>query len=101
MGSTFWAHSGTKDDTRDRQELAGHVRFVDSMAQSIAGPIGVEKAPFCAGQLHDLGKNHPTFQRWSLRADVRIDHSTAVGAILLRHNAPRYDGRRRIERERE
>ncbi len=74
---------------RDWQELSENLRSVAGMASVAARPLGLEKAAFCAGLLHDLGKYHPTFQRRIEGADVRIDHSTAGGAIVRREAGPR------------
>ena len=92
VSKMFWAHSGTPGDTRDWQVLAEHLRAVAEIASVTASPLGLKRAAFCAGLLHDLGKYHPTFQRRIMGADVRIDHSTAGGAILRREVAPRDDG---------
>jgi CRISPR-associated endonuclease/helicase Cas3 len=89
---SFWAHSGTPGDTRNWQELPEHLYAVAELASEAARPLGLERAAFCAGLLHDLGKYNATFQRRIMGADVRIDHSTAGGAILRREAAPRDEG---------
>lgn len=89
MVGPFWAHSGTAGDTRDWQGLADHLRSVARIAWGVAGPLGLGNAASCAGLLHDLGKYHPDFQRRILGESVRIDHSTAGGAILWRESGRR------------
>ena len=84
MKGSFWAHSGFDVARRDWQGLAEHLRSVACIAGESARPLGLEKAAYCAGLVHDLGKYHPDFQRRLTGAAITVDHSTAGGAILLR-----------------
>jgi len=84
---TFWAHSGSPGDRSDWQELAAHLLAVARIAADSAERLGLGRAARCAGLLHDLGKYHPDFQRRLAGAAVRVDHSTAGGAVLLREAA--------------
>ncbi|HRW16525.1 CRISPR-associated endonuclease Cas3'' [Amaricoccus sp.] len=95
MTLTFLAHSASLNSTCNGQPLTEHLRAVAGMAAEGARPLGIERAAHCVGLLHDLGKYHPDFQRRLAGAAVRVDHSTAGGAILLREA----DARDRIAAE--
>ena len=61
MSRTFWAHSGTPDNRLDWQDLAEHLRAVAEIASDLGEPLGIGRAGFRAGLMHDLGKYHPSF----------------------------------------
>ena len=79
----FWAHSGTPGDVGDSQPLVLHLQAVARLAQERAAALGLGRAAFCAGLLHDLGKYHPDVQRRIAGAEIRVDHSTAGAAVLM------------------
>ena len=79
----FWAHSGTSEDHHDWQPLVAHLRQVAALAEERGQPLGLGRAAALAGLLHDLGKYAPEVQRRIAGADIRVDHSTAGGAVLL------------------
>ena len=81
-GGRFFAHSGSPGDKGDWQGLPEHLRAVAELAASFASIIGLEKAAYLAGLLHDLGKYDPAFQRKLEGVQLRVDHSTAGAAIL-------------------
>lgn len=53
---------------------------VAQLAAEFALPIGLERAAYLAGLLHDLGKYTPAFQARIAGADIAVDHSTAGAA---------------------
>lgn len=79
----YFAHSGPTDDRSDWQRLDDHAICVARLAADFAAPIGLERAAYLAGLLHDLGKYTPAFQTRLAGADTAVDHSTAGAAQVL------------------
>ncbi len=76
----FYAHSGQRRDLGDWQRLDEHAHNVARLAAKFAAPIGLERAAYLAGLLHDLGKYTPAFQARLAGAGEGVDHSTAGAA---------------------
>lgn len=76
----FFAHSGKSNDRSDWQRLDEHARNVAALAAQFATPIGLERAGYLAGLLHDLGKYTPAFQERLTGSQELVDHSTAGAA---------------------
>ncbi|MCA0256034.1 MAG: CRISPR-associated helicase Cas3' [Proteobacteria bacterium] len=79
----WYAHSGRDEAKGDWQALSDHLVSVATLAGEMGKPLGIEKAAFFAGLLHDLGKYNPDFQKRLEGRDIRVDHSTAGAQILL------------------
>ncbi|MDH4412048.1 MAG: CRISPR-associated helicase Cas3' [Rhizobium sp.] len=79
----YYAHSGTPGDKSDWQGLRDHLLAVAKLAADMAAPLGLERAAYLAGLMHDLGKYTADFQKRLAGADIRVDHSTAGAAALL------------------
>ena len=73
----FFAHSGRLPDRGDWQLLDDHALCVARLAAEFAAPIGLQRAAYLAGLLHDLGKYTPAFQERLAGSDIAVDHSTA------------------------
>ena len=78
-----YAHSGTPGDRSDWQILSDHLAQVGALARQRADPLGLRTCAEVLGELHDLGKYDPAFDRRLGNENVRVDHSTAGGAKLL------------------
>ncbi|MEG9883522.1 MAG: CRISPR-associated endonuclease Cas3'' [Hyphomicrobiales bacterium] len=78
----YFAHSGKNADRSDWQSLREHLLRVAELAGDMAAPLGLERAAYCAGLYHDLGKYSKEFQQRLRGARNRIDHSTA-GAVAI------------------
>ncbi len=78
----YYAHSGTPGDKSDWQTVPDHSFAVARIAGDSAGILGLGKAGYNLGLLHDLGKYNPEFQPRLEGANVRVDHSTAGAAAL-------------------
>lgn len=85
---TFYAHSGTPGDRSDWQVLDDHLQGVAALARTNAAPLGLGACADVLGRFHDLGKYDPEFDRRLRGEDVRVDHSTAGGAMLLAEVPP-------------
>lgn len=83
----MWAHSGKTEDRSDWERLPDHLRQVGELAGELGKFLSLEKISALAGELHDVGKFHPLFQERLTGKSVRVDHSTAGAAILLREAA--------------
>lgn len=81
--TTYYAHSGTPGTRADWQTLAGHLEAVERLARERGVPFGLGEAAALAGRLHDLGKYDPAFDRVLSGENLRVDHSTAGGRVLL------------------
>lgn len=79
----FFAHSTSKEDKSDWQELAAHLRAVSDLAGRFAISFDAEALARLAGLLHDLGKYTAAFQARLCGSTVPADHSTA-GAVIVR-----------------
>ncbi|MCD1620942.1 CRISPR-associated endonuclease Cas3'' [Salipiger manganoxidans] len=84
-----YAHSGTPGNRTDWQLLSDHLEGVAKLAQSFAAPFGLGGCAELAGQLHDLGKYTPDFDRVLNGEPLRVDHATAGGAKLMSAVPPR------------
>lgn len=80
---TFYAHSGRNPDRSDWQRLDEHALNVARLAADFAVPMGLERAAYLAGLLHDLGKYTPAFQARLAGASQPVDHSTAGAAHVI------------------
>lgn len=78
----YYAHSGTPGNKSDWQTMPDHALAVAQGAACFAAAVGLEKAAFVEGLLHDLGKYDPAFPPRLEGANVRVDHSTAGAAVL-------------------
>ncbi len=85
----FFAHSGATTDTNSWQPLSVHLENVAQLASDKAQCLGLSRTAYVAGLFHDLGKYDPAFQRLLQGEKIRVDHSTAGGAVLL--NQPSAD----------
>lgn len=79
----FFAHSGRENDRTDWQRLDDHALRVARLAAVFAAPIGLERAAYLAGLLHDLGKYTPAFQARLAGSPQSVDHSTAGAAHVI------------------
>ncbi|MDO5648696.1 CRISPR-associated endonuclease Cas3'' [Paracoccus sp. (in: a-proteobacteria)] len=79
----MWAHSGRQPDRSDWEPLPDHLHATADLAAELAGPLGLARTAHLAGMVHDLGKFHPDFVKRLMGLPVRIDHSTAGGAVLM------------------
>lgn len=81
---SFYAHLGKdKTDRSDWQSLSDHLAGVETLARLRATPFGLSETAGLAGRFHDLGKYDPAFDRVLRGENVRVDHSTAGGRVLL------------------
>jgi len=83
----FYAHSTSRADKPDLQQLDVHLSFVGRMAAERAEWFGASSMEQAAGLLHDLGKCTERFQK-RLEGEVpRMDHAT-WGAVVARQRYP-------------
>lgn len=83
---THYAHSGSPgEDRSDWQTLSEHQKNVERLARERGEPLGLAEAAAILGLIHDLGKYDPEFDRILRGENVRVDHSTAGGRVLLEH----------------
>ncbi len=75
----YYAHSTSDPSQRDWQPLADHLLGVAKLAEQFGTKIGIERASYLAGLLHDLGKYTAGFQA-RLAGGPRVDHATAGAA---------------------
>ncbi|MCC2097787.1 MAG: CRISPR-associated endonuclease Cas3'', partial [Hyphomicrobiales bacterium] len=78
----YFAHSGTPGDKSDWQLLRDHLVGTAGIAAAMGEPLGLKKAVYIAGLLHDLGKFTREFQK-RLEGGKPVDHSTAGARLLL------------------
>lgn len=78
-----YAHSGIQDDRSDWQQLGDHLAGVAELARGNAAPLGLGACAEVLGRFHDIGKYNPEFDRRLMGENIRVDHSTAGGAVLL------------------
>jgi CRISPR-associated endonuclease/helicase Cas3 len=91
MPAEFFAHSTEAKDKHDWQGLAPHCLGVAEFASVFGGRLGIGRATYLAGLLHDLGKYNPAFQAYIERKGSSVDHSTAGawwGRELTKSAAP-------------
>lgn len=81
---TYHAHSGKLTDESDWQILSHHLTRVAARAGIYGSPIGLEGLAKIAGLFHDLGKYTADFQRRLHGINLRVDHSTAGAAVLMK-----------------
>ncbi len=60
-----------------------HSLAVARLARDRAKPIGLDRAAYVAGLLHDLGKYTKQFQIKLTGKNIRVDHSTSGAAAVL------------------
>jgi CRISPR-associated endonuclease/helicase Cas3 len=84
----YYAHSGSPRNRSDWQLLSDHLDAVEGLARNRAAPLGLGAAAGIAGRLHDLGKYDPEFDRVLRGENVRVDHSTAGGRVLMERAPP-------------
>ncbi|MER9965584.1 CRISPR-associated helicase Cas3' [Mesorhizobium sp. M0060] len=78
----YYAHSTAESGRFNWQPLSDHLIAVAVLAQQFGAPIGIGRAAWLAGLLHDVGKYTPEFQARLSGAEERVDHSTAGAAIV-------------------
>lgn len=78
-----YAHSGRNDDRSDWQTLADHASGTADLAGWRGQPLGLGATSRLVAAFHDFGKNDPDFERVLLNETIRVDHSTAGGALLM------------------
>lgn len=81
----YYAHSGAREDRRDWQFLSDHLEGCATLAGARGRSFGLEISAKIAGLFHDFGKYDPAFDRVLNGEKLTVDHSTAGGALLLRH----------------
>lgn len=79
----FYAHSVAERPTIYWQTLSEHLFEAARRAADMGRTLGLERAAFLAGLLHDLGKYTADFQRRLTGADIRVDHSTAGAQAVI------------------
>ncbi|RWM68079.1 MAG: CRISPR-associated helicase Cas3' [Mesorhizobium sp.] len=79
----YYAHSTAEPVRSNWQPLNVHLIAVAAAAQQFGARIGIGRAAWLAGLLHDLGKYTPQFQARLSGAEERVDHSTAGAATVV------------------
>jgi CRISPR-associated endonuclease/helicase Cas3 len=79
--TTYYAHSGKRNDKSDWQTLQDHLQVVADIAKYNARYFGAEELAYLAGLLHDLGKYTPEFQARLEGAPNKVDHATAGAKV--------------------
>lgn len=79
----YFAHSGRETNQSDWQRLDDHALCVARRAAGFATPMGLERAAYLAGLLHDLGKYTQAFQARLSGSKEQVDHSTAGAAHVV------------------
>lgn len=80
---TFYAHSGLASDRSDWQLLPEHLENVAFLASRRGTRLNLAACARVAGLFHDLGKYDPEFDRRLRNENVRVDHATAGGKMLM------------------
>lgn len=88
----FYAHSTEDESLRDWHRLRDHLRGTAKRAATYGHRIGIGRACWLAGLLHDLGKYSEAFQRRLVGMRERVDHATAGAVEVLRLDASPQDG---------
>lgn len=78
----YFAHSSEDKSKTDWQSLLDHLQATARLAGERGAPLGVERAAFIAGLVHDLGKYNPRFQHYIAGKSSSVDHATAGGKVL-------------------
>ncbi|MDD8024525.1 MAG: CRISPR-associated endonuclease Cas3'' [Paracoccaceae bacterium] len=63
--------------------MPDHLTAVERLAGDRGAPLGLGIASGLAGRLHDLGKYDPEFDKVLRGENIRVDHSTAGGRVLI------------------
>lgn len=84
MGNGPFAHSGLLADQSDWQTLEDHHREAGNLASRRGQSIGLNRSAGLAASVHDFGKHDPLFQRRLSGEEIRVDHSTAGAALLMK-----------------
>ena len=79
---TYYAHSGNALDHADWQTMSSHAYNVGEVAAGFAAFFGAQEMARYTGQLHDLGKYTPQFNR-RLHGGPSVDHATAGAKIAF------------------
>lgn len=89
-GANVEAIGHSRNEAGQRQSLVEHLRAVADLAAEFGADLGASEIAEYLGLWHDLGKFHPRFQAYLLRAEAgevhardRVDHK-AAGAKLAR-----------------
>ncbi|TPW32176.1 CRISPR-associated helicase Cas3' [Martelella alba] len=78
----YFAHSSKDQGKTDWQLLLDHLQATAGLAGERGAPLGLERAAFVAGLVHDLGKYNTRFQRRIAGDNLAVDHATAGGKVL-------------------
>ena len=78
----FYAHSAIDCHESDWQTISSHAENVGEMAAKFAAFFGAQEMARYTGQLHDLGKYTPQFNR-RLHGGPSVDHATAGAKIAF------------------
>ncbi len=84
----YFAHSGLLQDRSDWQLLPDHLEATARLAADRGRALRLFSSAQLAGWYHDFGKYDPDFDRVLAGEPVRVDHSTAGAALLLRQAPP-------------
>ena len=79
---TYYAHSGNALDHADWQTMSSHAENVGEIAAGFAAFFGAQEMARYTGQLHDVGKYTPQFNR-RLHGGPSVDHATAGAKIAF------------------
>lgn len=82
MKKPYYAHSAEGLPESNWQPLYGHLIKVGDMAAEFAAFFGAQEMARHTGQLHDLGKYTPEFDR-RLHGGPSVDHATAGAKIAF------------------
>ncbi|EWY39806.1 CRISPR-associated protein Cas3 [Skermanella stibiiresistens SB22] len=82
---TVFAHSPPDGVEGEWEPLAEHLIKVGTLAAGCAKRMGHPEVAEALGLLHDIGKNHPDFQRYIRGKGVSVDHSTAGAVYAAKH----------------
>ncbi|WP_311531251.1 CRISPR-associated helicase Cas3' [uncultured Anaerococcus sp.] len=84
MFENLFAHIDQKDNDR-KQKLINHLINTADECEKIGKRIGLAKASYLVGLLHDIGKCSDKFQKKILNnSNAHVDHSSLGGYILYR-----------------
>ena len=83
MPTTYYAHSAENQPHARWQTLADHAHKVGEMAAAFAAAFGAQEIARYTGELHDLGKYSPAFQKRLHGSSKPVDHATAGAKIVI------------------
>ena len=83
MPTTYYAHSADNQPHAHWQTLADHAHKVGEMAAVFASAFGAQEIARYTGELHDLGKYSPAFQKRLHGSNKPVDHATAGAKIAI------------------